>query len=69
MEGFTSHQRSNLRKARPQLGRSVQGRLLFKKGELLLRRYERKTFASSLECRTPQEVLSVNELTPNINKF
>ena len=30
-EGITSHQRSKWRKVRPQLGRSIKGRLLFKR--------------------------------------
>ena len=47
----------------------IQGHSILKKRELLLRRCEWKNLALSLECRAPQEVLSVKKLTPSINKF
>ena len=51
--GFTSHQMSKRREARPQLGGSIEGHPLFKKRELLLGGCEWETFTSSLECKAP----------------
>ena len=67
--GNGSCQRSFTRKARPQLGRTLQDHVMAEEGHLPPRDNGRTEGSASMEHRTPSEILLVEMIVDNLPLF